>query len=166
MMGEALKSFGISRLIGADIIPEGRDACLRDRPTLYDEYYVADFTQLSPEDIEAIENWSIDCLTSVAALGFGDIPTKAFHQALHFVKPGGWVAFNIKETFLNESDTTGFSRLIRQLIFSEYVDVYHLEKYRHRYSMEGLPLFYFAFVGQKTADIPEDFLQRNEIFDY
>jgi hypothetical protein len=32
--------------------------------------------------------------------------------------------------------------------------------------MEGLPLFYFAFVGQKTADIPEDFLQRNEIFDY
>jgi predicted TPR repeat methyltransferase len=115
MMGEALKSFGISRLIGADIIPEGRDACLRDRPTLYDEYYVADFTQLSPEDIEAIENWSIDCLTSVAALGFGDIPTKAFHQALHFVKPGGWVVFNIKETFLNASDTTGFSRLIRHL---------------------------------------------------
>jgi hypothetical protein len=51
----------------------------------------------------------------VAALGFGDIPTKAFHQALHFVKPGGWVVFNIKETFLNASDTTGFSRLIRHL---------------------------------------------------
>jgi hypothetical protein len=166
MMGEALKSFGISRLVGADIIPEARDACFRDRPALYDEYYVSDFTQLSPEDIQEIENWSIDCLTSVAALGFGDIPTKAFHQALHFVKQGGWVAFNIKETFLDKSDTTGFSRLIRQLIFSEYVDVYHLEKYRHRYSMEGFPLFYFAFVGKKTVDIPEDFLQRNEIFDY
>jgi len=165
MMGEALKSFGISRLVGADIIPEARDACFRDRPTLYDEYYVADFTQLSPEHIKTLEDWSINCLTSVAALGFGDIPTKAFNQALEFVKPNGWVAFNIKETFLDESDMTGFSRLIRQLIFSEYLDLYHLEKYRHRYSMEGLPLFYFAMVGRKTADIPKGFLQRHEIFD-
>ena len=165
MMGEALKSFGVARLVGADIIPEARDACYRDRPSLYDEYYVADFTQLCPDDVAAIEDWSIDCLTSVAALGFGDIPPKAFDQALRFVEPGGWVAFNIKDTFLDESDTTGFSRFIRQLIFSEYLDVYHLEKYRHRYSMEGIPLFYFALVGQKTADIPADFLRRHEIFD-
>ena len=163
MMGDVLKSHGVARLIGADIIPEAKTACYRDRPSLYDEYYVADFANLDEELIEELSGWGIDCLTCVAALGFGDIPPKAFFQSLQFVEPGGWVAFNIKETFLDNSDTTGFSRFIRELIFSEYLDIHHLERYRHRLSMEGTPLYYFALVGQKTANIPSDFLVRNQI---
>lgn len=163
MMGEVLKSYGVARLVGADIIPEAKDACYRDRPGLYDEYYVADFTRLKPDFIDEISDWSIDCLTSVAALGFGDIPPRAFFQALQFVARGGWVAFNIKETFLNNSDTSGFSRFIRELIFSEYLDIHHIERYRHRLSMEGTPLFYFALVARKTSPIPTDFLARFEI---
>lgn len=163
MMGEVLQSYGVSRLIGADIIREAKDACYRDRPQLYDDYYVADFTKLKPEMVDEFTDWSIDCMTSVAALGFGDIPTRAFLQAVDFVAKDGWVAFNIKETFLNESDTTGFSRLIRELIFSEYLDIHHIERYRHRFSMEGTPLFYFALVAQKTADIPADFLESHGI---
>ncbi len=163
MMGEQMKSHGVARLIGADIIPEARDACYRDRPTIYDEYYVADFTALQPEQERLIGEWSINCLTSVAALGFGDIPPKAFAQALEFVNVSGWVAFNIKDTFLDHSDDAGFSRMIRELIFSEYLDVFHIEKYRHRLSMEGTPLFYFALVARKTAEIPGDFLAAHEI---
>ncbi|MEZ6078062.1 MAG: hypothetical protein R3C56_21045 [Pirellulaceae bacterium] len=83
--------------------------------------------------------------------------------ALRFVKTGGWVAFNIKETFLDESDKTGFSRFIRELIFSKYLSVWQIEKYRHRLSMEGTPLFYFAVVAQKTAEIPADFLLQHAI---
>lgn len=161
MMGEVMKGYGVARLVGVDIIPEAKAACLRDRPSLYDEYYVADFTNLAPRLVEEIADWSIDCLTSVAALGFGDIPLKAFYQALQFVEVGGWVAFNIKETFLDKSDTSGFSRFIRELIFSEYLDIHHLERYRHRLSMEGVPLYYFALVAQKTAAIPEDFLRAH-----
>lgn len=162
MMGEVLKGYGVSRLIGADIIPEARDACFRDRPGLYDEYYVADFTKLESETAETIADWSIDCLTSVAALGFGDIPPAAFFQALRFVENGGWVAFNIKETFLDNSDRSGFSLFVRELIFSKYLDVFHIERYRHRLSMEGTPLYYFALVAQKTAEIPDNFLKRFE----
>jgi SAM-dependent methyltransferase len=163
MMGEQMKSHGVARLVGADIIAEARDACYRDRPTIYDEYYVADFTELSDAQEQTIGEWSFNCLTSVAALGFGDIPPEAFLQALGFVNDNGWVAFNIRDTFLDRSDTSGFSRLIRELIFSEYLDVFHLEKYRHRLSMEGIPLFYFALVARKTAPIPDDFLDRLEI---
>lgn len=163
MMGEILKSHGVARLIGADIIPEAKSACYRDRPGVYDEYYVEDFTNLKPETISEIDDWSIDCLTSVAALGFGDIPPRAFFQALQFVADGGWVAFNIKETFLDRSDTSGFSRFIRELIFSKYLDIHHIERYRHRLSMEGTPLYYFALVAQKTAPIPTDFLETNQI---
>lgn len=163
MMGEVMKTYGVARLIGADIIPEARDACFRDRPGIYDEYYVADFTKLSSELVDEISEWSIDCLTSVAALGFGDIPPQAFFRALQFVADGGWVAFNIKETFLDRTDSSGFSRFIRELIFSKYLDIHHIERYRHRLSMEGTPLYYFALVAQKTAEIPADFLQVNQI---
>ncbi|MEX0600752.1 MAG: hypothetical protein WD205_08935, partial [Rhodothermales bacterium] len=159
-MGAVLKGLGVSRLVGADIIPEAKDAAIRDRPDVYDQFYVADFTHLDADTKEEIGSWSINCLTAVAALGFGDIPLKAFSQALSFVEIGGWVAFNIKDTFLDRSDTSGFSTFIRELIFSEYLDIHHMEKYRHRLSMEGEPLSYFALAARKTADIPADFTER------
>jgi predicted TPR repeat methyltransferase len=163
IMGEVMKGYGVARLVGADIIPEAKESCYRDRPSIYDEYYIADFTCLNSNLVDDLSEWSINCLTSVAALGFGDIPPSAFFRALQFVNPNGWVAFNIKETFLDNSDTSGFSRLVRELIFSEYLDIYHMEKYRHRLSMEGVPLYYFALVAQKMGEIPQDFLQRYEI---
>jgi len=61
MMGEVLKErHGVARLVGADIIPEARDAAFRDRPDVYDEYFVADFCDLQPEDRERLEEWSFD----------------------------------------------------------------------------------------------------------
>lgn len=160
IMGEVLKNDGVARLIGADIIKEAKEAADRDRPGVYDEYYVADFTNLSDEEREELRGWSFNCLTSVAALGFGDIPPKAFFEAMSLVREGGWVAFNIKETFLDRSDDSGFSRFIRELISSEYMDVFHLERYRHRYSMEGVPLYYYALVARKMHDIPVSFLEE------
>ncbi|MCI5130652.1 MAG: class I SAM-dependent methyltransferase [Candidatus Electrothrix sp. EH2] len=165
MMGEKLKKYGVSRLIGVDIIPEAYDANLRDRPELYDEYYIEDFTDLDEEKRHEIESWQCDCMVSVAALGFGDIPIKAFLEAYNIIAPDGWVAFNIKETFFDYTDTTGFSRMIRELIWSEYFDVYHIERYRHRLSIDGTPLYYFAIAGRKAADVPTDFLSSKGISD-
>lgn len=163
MMGEVLKDRnGVARLVGADIISEARDAAYRDRPDVYDEYFVADFTDLSATDTEQLEEWNFNCLTSVAALGFGDIPPRAFFNALQLINTNGWVAFNIKETFLDRSDQSGFSRFIRELIFSEYLEVYHLERYCHRLSMEGVPLHYFALVARKIGTIPADFVDHIE----
>jgi SAM-dependent methyltransferase len=160
MMGEALKKYGVSRLVGVDIIREARDATERDRPGMYDAYYVADFCNLNQELREEIASWSLDCLTTVAALGFGDIPPRAFIEAFNIIQSQGWVAFNIKETFLDASDNSGFSKMMRELIFSEFLDLYHLERYRHRYSMEGTPLYYFAIAGRKNHDITQEFMRR------
>ncbi len=165
MMAEQLRSLGVARIVGADILPEARDAAYRDRPTAYDDYLVADFTNLSDSRQEELAEWRFDCLTSVAALGFGDIPPKAFFTAMKFLRTDGWVAFNIKETFLDHSDDAGFSRFIRELIFSEYLDVYQLERYTHRLSMEGVPLKYFALVGRLTASIPLNFLESIGVAD-
>lgn len=157
MMGEELHKYGVSRLVGVDIIEEARMAAERDRSGLYDAYYVEDFCELSEEKREEIAEWSFDCMVSVAALGFGDIPPKAFTQAFNMVKAKGWCAFNIKETFFHRSDSAGFSKLMRELILSQYLDLYFLERYQHRLSIEGKPLYYLAIAGRKRADLPPDF---------
>lgn len=159
IMGENLKKQGVARLVGVDVIPEASVAAERDRPGIYDAYYVADFCNLSDDQYEELSSWSFDCMTTVAALGFGDIPIKAFIEAFNITRSEGWVAFNIKETFLDNSDKTGFSNAIRELILSEYLDLYHLDRYRHRFSVEGEPLYYFAVAGRKNADIPPEFLE-------
>jgi SAM-dependent methyltransferase len=163
MMGEELKREGVARLVGADIIPEARDAAFRDRPDVYDDYYVADLTNLDAEDTKSLLGWEFDCLTCVAALGFGDIPPRAFFTAVKNIRTDGWLAFNIKETFLDPQDQSGFSRLIRELIFSKYLQIHHLELYRHRLSMEGEQLFYYGMVGRLTASIPDEFLTQHNI---
>ena len=163
MMGEELKKHGVARLIGVDIIPEAYEATLRDRPGLYDAYYIEDFCDIDTEIKEEIQQWHLDCMVTVAALGFGDIPAKAFIEAFNIIKSEGWIAFNIKETFLDTSDDSGFSRMIRELIFSEYLDIYHIERYRHRNSIEGEPLFYFAIAGRKNADVPGEFLTSKDL---
>jgi hypothetical protein len=130
----------------------------RDRPGVYDAYHTVDITALTDDLRADLLSWRFNTQTVVAALGFGDIPAAAFVEALNLIDTPGWICFNIKETFLDRSDVTGFSTTLRELIFSEYIDVYHMERYRHRLSIDGEPLFYFAISGRKNADIPSDFL--------
>ncbi len=156
IMGEELRRLGVARVVGADIIPEARDAYLRDRPGLYDDFLVCDLTDLEDSTREELHGWSFDCLTTVAALGFGDIPPAAFVNAFNMVADGGWVAFNIRDTFLDHTETTEFSRTVRELVFTDYLEIHHLERYRHRLSIDGEPLFYYAIAGRKTAEVPVD----------
>lgn len=159
MMGEAMREIGVSRMVGADIVPEAKMSCMRDRKGIYDGYYVEDFTSLSDETHEELRSWGFDCMTTVASLGFGDIPTKAFLTAFNLVADNGWIAFNIKETFFGKADTSGFSTMIRKLIFSQYLDIYYIQRYRHRLSIDGKPLYYYAIAGRKTADAPTDYAE-------
>jgi len=163
MMGEELKKNGVSRLVGIDIIHEAYEATIRDRPGIYDAYYVEDFTSLDADKKEDMIKWQCDYMVTVEALGFGDIPLKAFIEAFNIIKSEAWVAFNIKETFCDTTDESGFSKMIRELIFSKYLDVYYIERYRHRLSIEGEPLYYFAITGWKTSDVPDGFLESKGI---
>lgn len=150
MVGELLDA---ARVIGVDISEAARQACQRDRPHAYDAYYVVDMARLDPETAKEMKRWQLDCLSCIAALGFGDIPVAAFAQAFNLVREGGWTVFNLKETFLHEGDATGFSRLVKELMMSETLQVHHLERYRHRLSIDGIPLFYYVMVGRKRGNI-------------
>lgn len=153
MVGEAIFSYGVARMVGIDILPEAKIAQERDRAGVYDAYYVADLTQPSSDLLKELCAWQFDCLMCVAALGFGDIPPRAFMAGFDLIEVGGWVCFNIKETFLAESDVSGFSRLVRRMWQSGMLDIHRMVRYRHRYSINGEPLQYFGIVGRKT-EIP------------
>lgn len=151
MSGEAVAKYGVARLVGVDIVPEAREAAFRDRPGLYDNYYVCDMGRLSDDERSDLEAWSFDCLLTVAALGFGDIPAAVLAEGLDLVSDNAWVAFNIKDSFLDPSDDSGFSRMIRELVFSDYMQLHHMERYRHRLAIDGKPLYYYAVVARKTG---------------
>lgn len=162
IMGDELRRVGVSRLLGADIIPEAYEAYLRDRPGVYDDYLVCDFADIADDAQTELKAWSLDCLTTVAALGFGDIPPLAFINAFNLIQSGGWVAFNIKDTFLDQRETTAFSRIVRELVFTDFLEIHHLERYRHRLSIDGEPIFYYAIAGKKTADVPVDLFEDDD----
>lgn len=156
MVGDELAAMGAERIVGIDIVPEARDAADRDRPGVYGDYLVTDLTDLPEHEEEMLRNEDFNCLTTVAALGFGDIPPKAFAKALDVITVPGWLAYNIKEDFLREEDSTGFCRLIRQLCREEVVQIQAYWRYRHRFSVAGKPLHYVAVVARKLRDLPDD----------
>ena len=154
MVGEELMSAGVDTVIGIDIIEEAAMALERDRPGIYDEYFVEDLTKLPSEVENKITRERLNCMTLVAALGFGDIPPEAFAKAYNFIDESGWIAFNIKDEFCSEEDQTGFAKLIQDITENNIFEMMSKKHYTHRLCQDGKPLNYYAIVGKKQEDIP------------
>ena len=162
MMGEQLQRMGASALVGVDIIEEAAAAAKRDRPDVYREYRVLDLTELTDADRAALEGHRFNGLTTVAALGFGDMPPLALAEAFNMLSLGGWVAFTIKDDFLHARHETGFSRLVRHMSEQGPLEIADTRRYQHRLSAAGEPLFYQALVGRKRSDVPLDWATEAE----
>ncbi len=158
MVGEQLADLGAEAIVGIDIIDEAAEAAQRDRPGIYDAYHVADLTDM-PLDVEhSLEKIDFNCMTVVAALGFGDIPPDAFAGGYNLVSSQGWVAFNIKEDFVCQEDQSGFCQLIGLMEEEGVMDIRERLRYRHRFCQDGTPLYYYAIVGKKQMDISTEML--------
>ena len=156
MVGDEFQASGSDRIVGVDILPEAKEAAMRDRPGIYDRYVVADLTAPDPAVDDVLQSSELNCLASVAALGYGDIPPTAFLQALDYIATPGWLAFNIKEDFLQ--DTAGpFSRMVRQLNERGIIQTQCYRRYQHRVSVAGEPLYYVAMIALKQQPLPEEF---------
>lgn len=144
--------FDCQTVVGLDIIPEAQEAAYRDRPDIYDDYFVMDLSDPSDKDLRTLDRWDFNVLLTVAALGYGDIPTQGFINAFNLVQKDGWVAFNIKDRFMSEQDDTGYNDTL-QAIMGESLEALQVQHYCHRLSMAGDPLHYYAVVGRKKDNI-------------
>jgi predicted TPR repeat methyltransferase len=149
IVGECLKEkMECETLIGVDIIHEAKMASRRDRPEIYDNYYVMDFNRIDDTKSEEIKEFNFNLLITVAALGFGDIQTKAFINAYSHIDDEAWVAFNIRDKFLQKGDKSGFKKTIERIMHEDF-NIMEKKKYRHRYSITGNPIYYYAVIGKK-----------------
>jgi SAM-dependent methyltransferase len=155
LVGEQLQRLGVATIVGVDIIAEAARAAERDRPAVYDDYVVCDLTQLEGEDRARVGAGPPNCMTTVAALGFDDIPPRAFAEAYNLAEEGAWVAFNLKADFLERVDESGFRGLIRRMVREDVFEPVADRRYVHRLSIAGEPLEYVALVGRKRADAPD-----------
>jgi predicted TPR repeat methyltransferase len=158
IVGEELRRTGAVGVIGVDILAEAREAALRDRPGVYDEYLVDDLTAPRPVSMSCLERANADALVCVAALGFGDIPPLAFFNAANAVRDGGYLAFNIKDEFLDEAHAHGFSEMVRRMLKEKAVRLEAWVRYRHRLSASGEPIFYTAIVMTKLQQLQRSVL--------
>jgi predicted TPR repeat methyltransferase len=160
MVGEELARRGVEMIVGVDIIEEAKMATERDRPGLYDAYYVLDLTEIPDETRTELEQMRFNCLTTVAALGFGDMPPLAFAAAYNLIADGGWIAFNIKSRFIaDDEEPSGFARLIGRMIDENLLEVGAERRYRHRIAVSGEPLYYVAIAARKGGDVPLDWAE-------
>lgn len=159
IVGEELADLGAKLIVGIDIIEEAAAAMERDRPGLYDHYHVVDMTDLNQGERRELAGYRFNTLTCVAALGFGDIPTRVFAAAYNLIRPCGWIAFNIKEDFLSNGDHSGFSRLLRAMLDDGTLELRQQRRYQHRLATDRHPLHYVAIVGIKRRDVAEHMLR-------
>jgi len=158
MVGDELADIGVEFIVGADIIETAAEATQRDRPGVYANYHIVDMTRLGQDDHHYLAAYRFNCLTCVAALGFGDIPTEAFANAYNLIEQGGWIAFNIKSRFLDQDDSSGFARLIQSVISDKTLEVRKTQRYQHRVGTNRKPIEYIAIVGNKRRNIDDDML--------
>ncbi|WP_205699584.1 class I SAM-dependent methyltransferase [Conexibacter sp. SYSU D00693] len=153
MVGERLARLGVGSVTGIDLLPEAREAAERDRPGVYDAYVVGDLTALEAGAHATLASASPNCLTTVAALGFGDVPPAVFAAAFGFVAIDGWLAMTIKEDFLDADDGSGFAELVRGAVTDGTIELCAQRTYRHRLAADGSELFYSALVARKRGEL-------------
>lgn len=114
-------------------------AVRRDRPGVYDDYYIEDLLNLPLDARRRIGAKGLNYLVISGALGFGDIPASAFAEGYNLIAVDGWIAFNIKKDFIEESDSTGFSNLVRGMLEGGIFDLRVRHRYYQRLSVDGRP---------------------------
>jgi trans-aconitate methyltransferase len=152
MVGEELARIGARSIVGLDELEEAKEAAERDRPGIYDAYHALDVTIPEPSVQHELEQTAFNCLTCVAALGFGDMPPQAFRAAWDLIEPEGWAAFNIRDQFLANSDRSGFAALLEDMTATGELVEHARLRYPHRLDLSGEPLHYIAVVAQKAAE--------------
>ncbi|MDP2710107.1 MAG: methyltransferase domain-containing protein [Solirubrobacteraceae bacterium] len=160
MVGELLDELGFDSLVGLDLLPEARNAASRDRPGLYDDYHVLDLSEMDRHERAELNGHDFDAMVCVAALGFGDIPPIAFAEAFNLVDSPGWIAFNIRERFVEDTDPGGFGAFIKRMFDEGILEERARVSYTHRVSVAGEPLEYVALVATKRRDVPLEWTGR------
>ncbi len=134
--GQALDDCGLAPVLGTDIVPCAREAALRDRPDLYDEYLVLDLLALSDSDASRLRGLEANVLCAVAVVGDGPkhLPADALAAGANLLAGDALVAY---------THEPGTPDVVTARFWADHLgpdtQAEQLERcrYRHRYTLNG-----------------------------
>jgi SAM-dependent methyltransferase len=146
-VGELLRRGGVAQVVGVDSLPAARVASLRDRPSVYADYVVGDFSRDGALR-ETLRPYALGGLVSAGAFGGTHATPQALKNALAVLPPGAPVAFTIDERWMDESDPDGFGATVEQLVAGGELAVLERTRFQHRVTTTGEPIYYQLVTGE------------------
>jgi len=136
--GEALRAAGMDVVLGTDIVPEAREAALRDRPGVYAEYLTLDLTALSDAQAEHLRSLRANALTCVAPVGTvpDTVPPQVIAAVCRLLTGEPLVA-TLYDPRFGEPDPLD-ERFFATEVGAEATLLDH-ERYLHRFLVTGAP---------------------------
>ncbi|NEO00624.1 MAG: hypothetical protein F6K50_35830 [Moorea sp. SIO3I7] len=160
LLGQCLKDKGVTSIVGADVVIEAAEAAKRERPNVYNKYYVEEFPNVTNEVHNELENAKFNCLVCASALT-GGLPASGFAFAYNLIVDGGWIAFNIKEDLLDTQSQHNGGKMLATIIKEGILSVKAKQSYQHRLSVNGNSLNELALIGVKISDIPQTMISSD-----
>ena len=146
MSADPLVVAGVAELVGLDLIPEARDAALRDRPGVYADYVAGDVGE--PGLVAGlVERHGLNAL--VCAGGISHIPVEAFAVGWAAFGAGTWLVATAAEDLGDPGDGPYGAWVARERDAGRLADV-HVERFLHRRAMSGAPLEYTALRARRA----------------
>jgi hypothetical protein len=152
IIGELVRSMGVTRVVGVDVLDAARNACMRDRPGTYEDYVVGDLAAPSRELLARLRGHRPNALVSAGAFGGTHAPPTALINALGLVPASAPVVFTIDERWTGTDDAGGFRTPVTELIGSGQLRLLRRSRFQHRVSTAGIPICYELFVAAKGSD--------------
>jgi len=140
--GEALAAAGLRPVLGSDIVASAREAALRDRPGLYDEYLTLDLLALTDAQRSAVAGLQANALCCVAPVGDhpSQLPTAALVAAARLLTADALVVY------MHDPSVGAADPVTQQLWNAELggpgritAQELRRRRYLHRYTVNGEP---------------------------
>lgn len=145
LSADPLLAGGVGGLVGMDLIPEARDAALRDRPEAYAEYVAGDVGE--PGLVAGlVDGHGLNALT--CAGGLSHIPVEAFDVGWSSFPAGSWLVATAGED-LSDPYAGPYGRYFTDEIGASRLGDVHTERFVHRKAMSGEPIEYTALRARR-----------------
>ena len=138
--GEALRAHGLHPVLGTDIVPEARQAALRDRPAVYDAYEILDLLNLQPAQeraLAALEANAVSCVAPVGTAG-QQLPPRALTAVAKRLAADALIAY-LHDPTVGVPDEVTAELWARELGPDIRAERLTERRYLHRYTLAGEP---------------------------
>lgn len=151
VVGTELAERGFRHVFGTDLEPEAEAAARRDRPGVYDRYVAGDLADAGGTLLAAIAEWEPNAMTAAGALGGGHMGALALANAFDALSQPAISVLTVAEARLEATAEEGLGALVAERVAAGTMEELGRERFRHRLSMAGEPVYYYAIALRGIA---------------